>query len=68
MPKEIASMTDSKGNDITVIKSDGCSLTQLLTLGFAGNDTYAVKINGSTVSTSDRRGEAISCAASKASK
>jgi len=50
MNKEIARISGKNGRTVTVKQHDGDDFTKIITLGFAGNDSYSVQVNGKTVS------------------
>lgn len=68
MSKEIARITDKNDREITVKRHDGDDFTKLVTLGFAGNDSYSIQVNGRTVASATSKNEAIQKAADLAKK
>lgn len=68
MSKEIAKISGKNGREVTIKQHDGDDFTKIVTLGFAGNDSYSVQVNGKTVSSASTKNEAIQKAADLAKK
>lgn len=68
MSNEIVSTSDNRGRENTIKQHDGDDFTKLVTLGFAGNDSYSVQVNSRTVASATSKNEAIQKAADLAKK
>ncbi|HBV33244.1 TPA: hypothetical protein DEB72_01790 [Patescibacteria group bacterium] len=68
MGKSIFSSSDSRDNKVTVEKNEGSDIVKIGTLGICGGDSYSVKVNDRTVSTTDTRSDAIDKAAERSKR
>jgi hypothetical protein len=59
MNKEIARISDKCDLEITAKKHAGDDFIKLVTLGFAGNDSYSVQVSGRTFASENSKKEAI---------